>query len=144
MYLRSGIGLTPAVCQMKNGSFCRPKQSAANSVADQVDVGEGGADEGAGQGVVLQTKKGHHIEILGGFHRCGENHDIDRQESDALGEEDPAEAADQRRYKYVADVGPNEIKFYRLSVRIAGLLAVVMYKMIIFTFFSETPNRRIR
>ena len=109
MYLRSGIGMTPAVCQMKNGSFCRPKQSAANSVADQVDVGEGGADEGAGQGVVLQTKKGHYIEILGGFHRCGENHDIDRQESDALGEEDPAKTADQRRYKYVADVGPNEI-----------------------------------
>ncbi|MBQ5705253.1 MAG: hypothetical protein IIV73_01430, partial [Bacteroidaceae bacterium] len=55
------------------------------------------------------TKKGHHIEILGGFHRCGKNHDIDRQESDALGEEDPAKTADQRRYKYVADVGPNEI-----------------------------------
>ena len=72
-------------------------------------MGKGCSDDGAGQWVILQTKECYDVKILGSFYQYGEDQDIDRQKPNALGKEYPAERADQRRYKYVANIGPNKI-----------------------------------
>ena len=92
-----------------HGLLGGPEKQTTGGVADQVQVREGCADDGAGQGIVLKAQEGDQVAILGGFHQEREDQYIDGQQLHALGEEDPAEAADQGRDQHIADVGTDEI-----------------------------------
>ena len=98
--------------QENHGFFRSPEKQTACGIADQVNMGEGSANDDAGQGVILQPQELDHVQILSGFHQEGEDQNIEGQWVQSLRYEHSAKAADQCCDEYISDIRPNKIIVY--------------------------------